>query len=114
MSEFHDIAADIVSDRASFTTDPVTNLRTGIVFTAEIDSTPDSLVVETELGEDYRNVVLLHVTSHSEAAGIKAQDRVTFALFGRIVTAKILKRRNNPATAQSDFWAMELATGTDR
>jgi hypothetical protein len=108
MGEQHQLAADFVADRAGYTTDPVKNLRTGVVFTAEIDGSPAPEIVLTELGEDYRNVVLLHVTDDTEAARINAQDRVQFTLFGKLSTAQIIKRRDNPASPQNDFWAMQL------
>lgn len=107
MAEQHDNAAAFVADRAGFTTDPVTNVRTGAVFYAEIDGSPDALIVATELGEDYRNAILLHVNSVVDAAGIQAQDRVQFSLFGRVTTAVILKRRDNAANPQIEFWAMQ-------
>jgi len=112
MGEQHQNAADFVADRAAFTTDLVTNLRTGINFHAEIDGSPDALLVATELGEDYRNMILLHVNDDTTAAGIRSQDRVSFTLFGRAVTAQIVKRRDNGANAQTEFWAMQL-TGKD-
>jgi len=110
MSESHDMMADIVADRASATTDPVKNLRTGVIFTAEIDGSPSPEIVLTELGEDYRNVVLLHVTDDGEAAGINPLDKVQFTLFGKLSTAQIIKRRDNPANVQNDFWAMQLTS----
>lgn len=108
MGEQHQHAADLVEDRSGYTTDPVRNLRTGLTFTAEIDGSPDAMTVMTELGEDYRNVILLHVTDDDEATGINAGDKVQFKLFGKISTAQILKRRDNPANVQNDFWAMQL------
>jgi hypothetical protein len=112
MGEQHQAAADFVADRAGFTTDPVQNLRTGLFFRAEIDGSPDALLVASELGEDYRNVILLHVNDDNDAAGIHDQDKVKFTLFGRISTATIIKRRDNPANPQIEFWAMQL-TGLD-
>jgi hypothetical protein len=85
------------------------NLRTGVRFTAEIDGSPDALTIATELGEDYRNVILLHVTSDSEADGINVLDKVRFSLFGRTATAQIVKRRDSAANPQNDFWAVELS-----
>ena len=101
-----------MADRAAFTTDPVTNLRTGLSFLAEIDGSPDAVLVATELGEDYRNMILLHVNDDVSAAGIRSQDRVSFTLFKRAITAQILKRRDNGANAQAEFWAMQI-TGKD-
>jgi hypothetical protein len=108
MGEQHQIAADLVADRASATTDPVKNTRTGAVFMAEIDGSPDALVVATELGEDARNVILLHVTDDTQAYAINAGDIVQFTLFGVTARARILKRRDNAANVQTDFWAMQL------
>lgn len=108
MGEQHQIAADLVGDRASSTTDPVTNLRTGAIFMAEIDGSPDPLIVATELGEDYRNVILLHVTSDTDAARINMNDQISFTLFGALVKGKILPRRDSGAQVQTDFWAMQL------
>lgn len=108
MAEHHEIISDIIADRASSTTDLVRNLNTGLVFYAEIDGSPDALIVATELGTDYRNVVLLHVTSDKEASQINETDIVTFKLFGRNARAQILKRRDSAANPQSDFWAQQL------
>lgn len=112
MGEQHDNAAQFVQDRAGYTTDPVKNLRSGLTFTAEIDGAPDSLLIASEIGQDYRNVIILHVTDDTEAAGINQGDKVTFTLFGVLSTAQIIKRRDNPAGPQNDFWAMQL-TGKD-
>jgi hypothetical protein len=112
MSEAHDILFDVVLDRASFTTDPVKNLRTGLVFTAEIEPV-DPLLAQTELGEDAREVVILHVTDDVEAGYIRSQDLVQFQLFGSMVKYKIVKRRNNAANVQTDFWAMQVVDGKD-
>ena len=108
MGEQHQLASDLVADRASATTDPVRNLRDGSVFTAEIDGAPDALTIVTELGEDYRNVILLHVNDHTEAANINQGDEVSFRLHGSLVKCKILKRRDGGAQVQTDFWAMQL------
>lgn len=108
MGEQHQIAADLVADRASATTDPVRNLRTGMIFWAEIDGAPDPILLATELGEDARNVILLHVNSDVEAAQINMNDECTFTLFGALVRCQILKRRDSGAQAQTDFWAMQL------
>lgn len=108
MGEQHTIAADLVADRASATTDPVRNLRTGLIFYAEIDGSPDAIVMMTEMGEDARNLILLHVNSDAEAAQINITDICSFTLFGCLVKCKILKRRDSGAQVQTDFWAMQL------
>ena len=108
MSEFHDDLMDIVLDRASHTTDPVKNLRTGLVFTAELESV-DPLIVATELGEDARAVVALNVTNDVEASLIRVNDLVQFRLFGNQVKYRVVKRRTNAANPQSVFWAQEFS-----
>jgi hypothetical protein len=113
MSESHEIISDIVDDRASATTDPVLNLRSGLTFTSEIEGNIDPLIVESELGEDAREVVLLHVTSDVEASYIRPGDRVKFTLFGATTTHEIVKRRNNAGNPQTDFWARKWVTGKD-
>jgi len=60
------------------------------------------------LGEDARMVILIHVTSDAEAAGIRADDRIQFVLFGRTTKAIVLRRRDSGANVQTDFWAMQL------
>ncbi len=112
MSELHDVIADVVADRASATTDPVQNLTSGKTFTAEIEGNIDPVIVMTELGEDAREVVILHVTDDAQAAAISPQDKVEFRLFGVKTVHQILKRRNNAGNPQTDFWAQKV-TGKD-
>jgi hypothetical protein len=113
MSEIHDIIGEVVAGRAPWTSDPVRNLRTGAWFTAEIDGSPDAVLVMTELGEDAREIVMLNVTSDEQAAGIQSQDRVEFTLFGKKSQVQIIKRRQNPATVQAQFWAQYIVPGVD-
>jgi hypothetical protein len=109
MSELSKIAEDVVTERASWTSDPVLHLATGRTITAEIDGSPDAIVLaQMELGEDYRNVCLLHVTNDTEAAILNQGDLVTFTLFGSLSRWKILKRRDSGAQLQTDFWAQQL------
>lgn len=107
MSELTNITAEIVEERAAWTTDPVINLRTGATFHAEIDGSPDAVLVMSELGEDAREVVLLHVYSDIEAAGILKNDSVRFTLFGLTTTHVIIKRRNDSSSPFNDFWARQ-------
>ena len=109
MSEITDIAADTVAERASWTTDPVKNLRTGKWFTAEIDGSPDALILATEFGEDARNMILLHVTHDLQAYAILDGDLVQFTLFGAVVKCRIVKRRDSGASPQTDFWAQQVS-----
>lgn len=108
MSEFHDTIADIVSDRASHTTDPVRNLRTGLTFHAELEAV-DPLLVQSELGEDAREVVALHVSDDAEASLVNVNDFVQFKLFGVTVKYRVIKRRANAANPQTTFWTMQFS-----
>ena len=112
MSELHDIIGSTVDDRASVTTDPIVNLRTGATFFAEIESNPD-VVLDPELGKDAREQVVLHVRSQSDADGISAQDKVTFTLFGQAVTFQIVDRTNNPANPFVEFRARKVVSEKD-
>jgi hypothetical protein len=107
VSEFHNDLMDIVLDRASYTTDPVKNLRTNLVFHAELESV-DPLVAATELGEDARAVVALNVTDDAEASLIRVNDFVQFKLFGTQVKYRIIRRRSNAANPQTVFWSQEF------
>jgi hypothetical protein len=112
VSELHDIIGSTVDDRASVTTDPIVNLRTGATFYAEIESNPD-ISLDAELGKDLREQVVLHVRSTAEADGIRAQDKVTFTLFGQFVTFQIVERANNPANPFVEFRARKVVSGID-
>jgi len=108
MSEAHDTIADIVDDRASATTDPVFNVTSGATFTAEIETNIDAVIVMTELerlGEDAREMVLLHVRNAVDAAGINVEDVVRFKLLGVQAEHRIIKRRDNSGTPFTSFWA---------
>lgn len=106
MSELRDVILAVVQERAPIFGDTVKNLRTGLSFNAEIEPI-DALIAQTELGEDYRDVVILHVLSNEDAAGINSQDFVQFSQFGVTVKFRIIKRRNNPTNPQADFWAYQ-------
>ena len=108
MSEITDITLAVVQERAPWTSDPCKNLRTGKLFTAEIDGSPDALLLLTELGEDYRNCCILHVLNDTEAAEIQMGDEVQFTLFGTLSTWKVLKRRDSSAQVQANFWCQQL------
>ena len=98
---------DIVLDRASHTADPVKNLRTGLVFHAELEAV-DPLIVATELGEDARAVVALNVTDDAEASLIRVNDFVQFKLFGVQAKYRVIRRRQNAANPQTVFWTQEF------
>jgi hypothetical protein len=113
MGEQHQIAGDFVEDRAAATTDPVLNLTNGLTFSAEIDGSPDPIRVATELSEDAREVVLLHVSDNAQAESINQGDQVKFKLFGVNVVCRVLRRVNSPANPQIDFWAQKIVPGKD-
>jgi hypothetical protein len=113
MSELTEITADTVAERAAWTSDPVkilTGTYAGRAITAEIDGSPDALLVLSELGEDYRNCCILHVTSDLEASYLSQGDKVQFKLFNDFSQWKVLKRRNSGAQIQTDFWVMQITT----
>lgn len=97
-----------MQERKAWTADSVIHLRTGETLTAEIDGSPAALERAAELFEDYRNMVLLHITDDTQAATLLKNDRVRFTLYGRVITAQIIKRADNPANVQNDFWAQCL------
>lgn len=108
MSELHDDLKQLVADRKSSNADPVRNLRTGESFTAEIEPV-EPIIAQTELGEDAREVVILHISNFTEAAAQRLQDLVEFTLHGRLVAYRLVKRRDNAANPMVDFWAMQKA-----
>ena len=107
MSESLDTLRDIVDDRASATTDPVINLRTGVTFAAEIEPLSD-LSLLTELGIDPRASHYFHVRDN--AVDLQAGDRLT----ALNATFKILPgpAPENAANPMRKFLAMQL-TGKD-
>jgi len=109
VSELSDIAADTIAERAPWTTDPIRNLRTGAMFLAEIDGSPEViLLAQTELGDDYRNVILLHVNSDADANNLNRGDKIQFQLFGATINGQVIKRRDSGAQVQTDFWVQQL------
>ena len=96
-----------VDDRAASTTDPVKNLTTGKMFTAEIEGPIDPFVVQSELGEDIREAVKLNVRNNAQAGAINRGDFVQFALFGAVTKHKIVKRVADAASPFTTFWAVK-------
>lgn len=111
MSEFHDIIADVVSDRRSSTTTRVVNLRTGLEFRAEVEPVAD-MILNTELGRDARESVLLHV-ARDEAEQLAKKDDVEFVLFGQLERHRILRRSYNAANPLVEFGCMKIVVGKD-
>ena len=107
MAELHDILEDIAEDRASSTSVPVLNGRDGSTFLAEIEEAEAFLAI-SELGEDARESVIFHVLDNNAAASIKAQDHVSFMLFGQKVRYQIIKRRYKDSSPFTDFWGRRV------
>ena len=113
MSELTDITLSVVREREAWTADRVkvlTGPAAGQLMTAEIDGSPDALILLSELGEDYRNCCILHVTDDNDADKLGQGYKVQFTLFGNLTTWKILKRRNSGAQVQTDFWCQQITT----
>ena len=106
MSDTHDIISDICYDRAVSTTDPVT-LATGQIIQAEIEGPIDPFTVQSDLGQDLREVCKLHVLDDAQAALVKMNTMVSFTLFGARANFKIVKRVDNPADIFTVFWAVK-------
>ncbi len=114
MSEAHQTLANVVADRANYTTDPVRNLRTGVVFYAEIEPV-SPIDLEMVFGsKDGRQMVVFHVSSDVQAAGIKETDQCQFTQYGKTVIYKIVDRQNNDANPMTDFPAVQVVTEKDR
>ena len=107
MSEWSNIIADVIDDRASFTTDPVVNLTRGGEFTAEIEGNLDPLTLSERWLSDDRAKVRLHVTDDSEAANIGLTDLIQFTLYGRTAKFEIVERTKDPASPQTSFLCVE-------
>jgi hypothetical protein len=103
VSETRAILADVIADRAPSFGDAVRDLRTGILFTAEIEEVAD---IESNmlLGRDARESVIFHVSDRAAAAGIDQDD--TLSAIG--ATFSVLRRTDNPASPQVDFGAMKI------
>jgi len=106
VSELSDNLSDIVQDRASFTTTPVLNLRTGITFPAEIEGNLDPFIVPDNLAKDKREVVKLYIQD-SYTSGILLNDLVRFNYYGKTSTCIIADRGNDPGSPLVEFWAVQ-------
>lgn len=107
MSEFREAWAGIVEDRLVGTGEACVNLKTGDPFTAEIEEIEDT-ELNTELGRDPREAVLMHVSDSAVAAAIECQQQVLITLYGQLAKFKVLRRKENPASPQVEFGLMRL------
>jgi len=107
MSEIRDAIQGIVADREVGTAEDCVNLKTGDPFTAEIEEIQDT-ELNTELGRDPREAVLMHVSDKAVADAIVCQQQVLITLYGVLSKFKVLRRKDNPASPQVEFGLMRL------
>ena len=109
MAEFQEDLNDVVTDRAPGTTTQIENLRNGKIFSAEIEGPIDPIIVQSELGEDLREVIKIHIQGFVTEDCLGANDFVRFVMFGQSQIVQILpgKRQQNPADMFSDFWSQK-------
>lgn len=107
MSESRDILAAVVTERQSWSGDVVRNLRSGERFLAEIQEVPE-IELQTDLGRDPRESVLVHVSNRQHASGCRISDMLDTSLHGQTVRLKILSRTNNPTNSQVTFGCQHL------
>lgn len=112
MSELRDILADVVADRQEFTADTVKNLTTGTAFAAEIEEIAD-IELNTELGRDARESILLHISDRSAAAALDLNTQVQFTIRGQLITCAITRRKDNPVSLQTEFGCRKIVPGKD-
>lgn len=112
MNELRELLRDTVTERMGFTADSVTNLRTGRAFDAEVEPVAN-MELNTELGRDPRESVILHVLDRAEAALIKVNDKLSLLLFGETVNLRVCRRDDNPANPQVDFGCSKIIPGID-
>lgn len=110
MSEFTDILNDVVTDRAAGTTTKVLNTRNGLTFLAEIEGPLDPLIIQTELGQDLREVCKLHIQGNINESQINIADRIQFVLYGLKTTHTVVKRTKDSGDPFTDFWVQKQSS----
>ena len=106
MSDFRETIRDVVVDRESGTAELCRNLRTNATFSAEIEEIQDT-ELNTELGRDARESVLMHVSDRTVAAAIVSQQHVAILLYGAWAEFTVVRRQDNPAKPQVEFGLMK-------
>lgn len=107
MSEFRDAIADVVADRETGTGEPCRHLPSGIRFLGEIEEIQDQ-ELNTEMGRDAREQVLLHVRDRAATAVIQKSHKVSVTLYGVPATFLVVRRKDNPASPQVEYGLMKL------
>lgn len=112
MSELRDIILSAVNDRYAFTAETCKNLNNGGTFQAEFQEIAD-IELNTELGRDPREAVLMNVVSDADAAKINIGTIIQVSMFGTTTKLQVLRRSNNPASPHTEFGLMQLIPGKD-
>lgn len=111
MSAFRDVLSSSVRERVGLGSgDTVTNLRTGATFVAELEAIDDA-VLNTELGRDPREQMLMHVFERN--LDLRINDRVSFVLDGVSKTFLVYRRSNNPQRIQVEYGIGQFVAQVD-
>lgn len=109
MSEARDLLENIVTERQIWTADSVTNLSTNRPFDAEIEPVA-AIELNTDLGRDARESVLIHVLDQAAADDIPIKTLLSVRLFGKQIKLRVLRREQNPSNLQVEFGCMKVTT----
>lgn len=96
-----------VASRAPSFGDQVKNLRTGRIFTAEIEAVAD-IEANVVLGRDARESEMFHVERRFCGAGRPGEMRLNDELSALGERFVVLRESDNPAKAQVEYGAMRL------
>jgi hypothetical protein len=112
VSEFREVIRDVIADRESGTAELCKNLKTGRDFSAEVEEIED-VELNTSLGRDARERVLMHVLERAAAEEIRPQSQIQIIFYGRKTKFVVTRRKNNPGDPQVEFGLM-LWTDKDK
>lgn len=93
---------------ADFEEEEVRNLRSNLAFKAKIQPIQD-VELNSELGRDHRESVLMHTRDFAAAAAIEMNDR----LIAVGETLQVVRRSDNPASLHVEFGCMKIIPGLD-
>ena len=113
MSLAFDIAGIGVNAVAGFVEDAIENLSTGKKFSATIETNLDPFTIPSEIADDPREKIRLHVSADSAAAALKKGDEIQIKFSGLLTVFKIVVGYRSKAGIQSKFIAIEKLTGKD-
>ena len=113
MSEIHDVLSDVVSERASTFGDTIKNLTSGATFAAEIETNLDPFTLTSELANDPREKVRLHVFDDSAAAKLNVNDLIEFFSAGVKCRFKLVSGHVSQASIMNQFLAIQVVDGKD-